>query len=61
MGTYRLHDLRSDFMRPQQPTENGSAYITRVIGRRKEICQLGTQVSMEQLKAALMEGLRKEY
>ena len=47
LGTYRLHDLMSDFMRPRQPTENGSAYITRVINRRQEICQLGTQVSME--------------
>ncbi len=24
VGTYRLHDLMSDFMRPQQPTESGS-------------------------------------
>ena len=61
VGTYRLHDLMSDFMRPQQPTESGSAYITRVINRRQEICQSGTPISVEQVKAALMEGLRKEY
>jgi hypothetical protein len=51
----------SDFMRPQQPTESGSAFITRVINKRHEICQSGTQISVEQVKAALMEGLRKEY
>jgi hypothetical protein len=51
----------SDFMRPQQPTESGSAFITRVINKRQEICQSGTQISVEQVKAALMEGLRKEY
>ena len=61
VGTYRLHELMSDFMRPQQPTESGSAFITRVINKRQEICQSGTQISVEQVKAALMEGLRKEY
>ena len=60
-GTYQLHDLISDMMRPQQPTKTGSAYITRVINRRQEICQFGTPISEEQVKAALMEGLRKEY
>ena len=61
VGTYRLHDLMSEFMRPQQPTESGSAYITRVINKRQEITQSGTPMSVEQVKAALLEGLRKEY
>lgn len=61
VGTYRLHDLMSDFMRPQEPTETGSAYITRAINKRQEICQSGTPISVDQVKAALLEGLRKEY
>ena len=51
----------SEFMRPQQPTESGSTYITRVINKRQEITQSGTPMSVEQVKAALLEGLRKEY
>ncbi len=61
VGTCRLHDLMADFMRPQQITETGSAYITRVINRRQELCQAGTNIPVEQVKAALMEGLKREY
>ena len=51
----------SDFMRPQHVTEVGSAYVTRVINRRQEICQAGTNIPIEQVKATLMEGRRREY
>lgn len=40
--SYRLHDLMSKFIKPQQPTESGSAYVTRVINKRSEIMQAGT-------------------
>ena len=61
VGSIRLHELLTSFMKPQQPHENGSAFVTRVINRRLEIRRAGTPISEEQAKAVPPEGLRKEY
>lgn len=48
-------------MRPQQPSESASSFITRIRNKRLEIKQAGTELPPTQAKAMLLESLRKEY
>ena len=57
----RIGELLADFNRPQQPHESGSAFVTRIINKRLEIKQAGTDVPHDHARSLMMEGLREEY
>ena len=44
VGSARISELLAKFNRPQQPHESGSAFVTRIINKRLEIKQAGTEV-----------------
>ena len=61
VGSARISELLADFNRPQQPHESGSAFVTRIINKRLEIKQAGTDVPQDHARSLMMEGLREEY
>jgi hypothetical protein len=58
VGSARISELLADFNRPQQPHESGSTFITRVINKRLEIRQAGTEVPHDHARSLMMDGLR---
>ncbi len=61
VGSARISELLADFNRPQQLHESGSAFVTRIINKRLEIKQAGTDVPQDHARSLMMEGLREEY
>ena len=57
----RISELLADFNRPQQPQESVSDFINRIINKRLEIKQAGTEVPHDHARSLMIEGLRKEY
>ncbi|MFN9909398.1 MAG: hypothetical protein ACK56F_25325, partial [bacterium] len=46
-GGSRIHELFTQFMKPQMEHETGSGFITRVINKRLEIKQCGVEIPLE--------------
>ena len=61
VGSARISELLAEFNRPQQAHESGSAFVTRIINKRLEIKQAGTDVPQDHARSLMMEGLREEY
>jgi hypothetical protein len=60
-GGKRIHELFTQFMKPQMEHETRSGFITRVVNKRLEIKHSGVEIPMEQLKAALLGELHEIY
>ncbi len=56
-----IHELFTQFMKPQMEHETGFGLITRVINKRLEIKHNGVEIPLEQLKATLLGGLHEIY